>query len=78
MEEMVIGTGEAFRKIRCQNEHGGRICGRWLARIEDGRLYIRCPRCNQDEDIELSSLAREYRDWLKGLSEELGQSDAAQ
>jgi hypothetical protein len=73
MEEMVTGTQESFRKITCQNVHGGRICGRWIARIEDGRLYIRCKRCNQDVEIELSLLAREHRDWLKGLSEELGQ-----
>ncbi len=66
-----VSEDAGHKKIRCGNQSGGRVCGRWVARIEDGALYISCKRCGGEVVLELAMLAREYRDWLVQVAQEL-------
>ncbi|MHC4088689.1 MAG: hypothetical protein ACYSVY_00145 [Planctomycetota bacterium] len=51
-------------KVRCD-------CNRWLARVEDGGLYIRCSRCGEDHRIELTELMVELEGWLRSIKLEV-------
>ena len=31
-------------------------CGKWIARIEDGKIFIYCSRCNEYHAVDLTAL----------------------
>lgn len=47
------------REIRCGNSHSrGGICGRFLAKLERGRLYLYCPKCQGWHVVTVAELVR--------------------
>lgn len=58
-----------IRKIVCENDYRGRECGKWLARVEHGMLFIKCPRCGGYQQEPLSN-------FLGDVNEELARVEA--
>lgn len=47
------------RDIRCDNKHPrGGTCGRFLAKLERGRLYLYCPKCQGWHVLPVADLVR--------------------
>ena len=40
-----------MQRIHCDD------CGKWIARVEDGQLFIHCDRCNSYRPIDLAVFA---------------------
>lgn len=46
-------TDANVKKIECGH------CEKWLARVELGVLYVRCPRCGEYEQVVVGDLLQE-------------------
>ena len=57
----------AVQQIRCES------CGRWIARIEQGKIVIPCPRCKADHPVEVTTMIQFLENWLIELRAEQDQ-----
>jgi len=58
------------RKIRCTClRDNGETCDRWLARVENGILYLRCPGCRGYHEEPLLNFLEDMRKLLDEIEE---------